>query len=75
MVAACRHQLAHAREKFAGVVLETQAEEVAICVLAISTAMPLVNPITTGRGMNCTADAQASEAHELPASPRPSWCT
>ena len=26
-----------------------------ICVLAISTAMPLVNPITTGRGMNFTA--------------------
>ena len=27
-----------------------------ICVLAIKTAMPLVNPITTGRGMNLTAD-------------------
>ncbi len=26
-----------------------------ICVLAISTAMPLVKPITTGRGMNFTA--------------------
>ena len=26
-----------------------------ICVLAMSTAMPFVNPITTGRGMNLTA--------------------
>jgi hypothetical protein len=26
------------------------------CVLAISTAIPLVNPITTGRGMKRTAD-------------------
>ena len=26
-----------------------------ICVLAISTAMPLVKPTTTGRGMNLTA--------------------
>ena len=26
-----------------------------ICVVAISSAMPLVNPITTGRGMNFTA--------------------
>ena len=27
-----------------------------ICVLAIRTAMPLVNPTTTGRGMNRTAE-------------------
>ncbi len=39
-----------------------------ICVLAMMTAMPLVNPTTTGRGMNFTADAEASDARGLRAS-------
>ena len=47
-----------------------------ICVLAMTSAMPLVNPMTTGRGMNLTAvpvpvrpmidehDARHHRAHE-----------
>ena len=41
-----------------------------IWVLAISTAIPLVKPITTGRGINFTADAHARRAQHDQQNPR-----
>jgi hypothetical protein len=35
-----------------------------ICVLAMTSAMPLVKPMTTGRGMKRTAVPDAGEAHD-----------
>ena len=42
-------------EKLAGHGRDVSPKKSLIWVLAISTAMPLVKPITTGRGMNLTA--------------------
>ena len=44
-----------ARGELAGFSVMRRPRKSRICVLAISTAMPLVNPTTTGRGMKRTA--------------------
>ena len=46
---------AQPRHELAGDAAHLEAEEVAICVLAMTSALPLVNPTTTGLGMKRTA--------------------
>ena len=45
----------HSRRKLARHGARLQSQKIRICVEAISTAIPFVNPIVTGRGINFTA--------------------
>ena len=54
----------HARRNSPGTLSTCSPKKSLICVLAIRTAMPLVNPMTTGRGMNFTAEPMPVSAED-----------
>ena len=54
-VRACSASATILGQKAPGTVVSSTPKKSRICVLAMSTAIPLVKPTTTGRGMNDTA--------------------